>query len=115
MPSPPPLPSARIPDDQFVGPHVAASYGLVRLRGPKRRSGGKARVTVNPCVDEMDLTAAVFVIGDYPQVPWREAVQNLKRRIVENGWNEINPMTLWLAERKRTLELLKAKEIEEAE
>ena len=60
----------------------------------------------------MDLTAAVFVIGDYPQVPWKEAVQNLKRRIIENGWSEINPMTLWLAERKRALELLRANEDE---
>ena len=58
-------------------------------------------VTVSPLVSPFSLTAAVFMFGGYPQVPFESAIAELKRIIMtQTPCAEICPTTLWMLGRK---------------
>ena len=58
-------------------------------------------LSVSPLVDRFSLTAAVFIFGGYPQVPWDAAILHLKKRVMEETpWNCICPTALLILGRK---------------
>ena len=58
-------------------------------------------VKVSPLVSPFSLTAAVFMFGGYPQVPWDAAVESLKRRVAaETPCGDVTPTALWMLGRR---------------
>ena len=57
----------------------------------------RPRFSVSPLVDVFSLTAAVFIFGGYPQIPWDTALLHLKKRVMEETpWNCICPTALFI-------------------
>lgn len=51
-------------------------------------------------VSDAALEYAVWTLGDYPQVPWDEALRRLIDGIKSMGYNELRPFTIWRLGRK---------------
>lgn len=58
-------------------------------------------MTVSSTTPPFSLVAAVFVFGDYPQIPWDEAVRRLALKVRHIAkLDEISPTAIWLLGRR---------------
>ena len=55
----------------------------VEQRGRKRRVGGVARLSVEGCLDRMNL-ARVFAVSSFPRRVWRRPLQPIGNRTFDN-------------------------------